>query len=54
MKVKVKAHPGQTCRLSDAVCISDKPTEVQKTTMVRRRLADGSLIECKTKRGSGK
>lgn len=54
MKVKVKAQPRQVCRLSDAVCITDKPTEIHKTTMVRRRLADGSLIECKTKRGSGK
>jgi hypothetical protein len=50
MNIKVKAQPGQVCRLSEELCVSDKETQVKLTTFVRRRLRDGSLIECK-KRG---
>jgi hypothetical protein len=53
MKIKVKAQPGKVCRLSDLLCVSDKETEVTNTTFVRRRIRDGSLIECKT-RGKSK
>jgi hypothetical protein len=54
MKIKVKAQPGQTCRLSDAVCVTETVVEIELTTVVRRRLRDGSLIECKKKRGNVK
>ncbi len=47
--IKVKAQPGHQCRLSDSLCVTDKPAEVELTTTVSRRLKDGSLIDC-TKR----
>ena len=43
MKVKVKAKSGQVCRLTESLCVTDKPVEVELTPMVRRRLRDGSL-----------
>jgi len=52
MKIKVKAQPGQVCRLSESVCVTEKPMEVEKTTTVLRRIKDGSLIDCSTKRGT--
>jgi len=53
MQIKVKAKTEQFCRLSDELRITDKEASVELTTMVRRRLRDGSLIETK-KRGNDK
>lgn len=44
--IKVKAQPGQVCRLTGSLCVKDKPVDVELSVMVRRRLRDGSLIEC--------
>lgn len=44
--IKVKAQSGQVCRLSDSLCVKDEPVDVELTIMVRRRLRDGSLIDC--------
>ncbi|WP_432473335.1 hypothetical protein [Amphritea sp. HPY] len=54
MKIKVKAQPGQVCRLSDSVCVTEKEKSVELTTTVRRRIKDGSLIDCSKKRGKSK
>ncbi len=48
--MKVKAQPGQQCRLTDSLCIKDKPVDVEPTATVRRRLRDGSLTQCKNTR----
>lgn len=56
MKIKVKAQPGQVCRLSESVCVTEKEQAVELTTDVRRRIKDGSLIDCSKpkKRGETK
>lgn len=45
MKVTVQAKPAHTCRLTESLCVTDKPMQVELTTVVRRRLRDGSLIK---------
>lgn len=45
MKVTVKTKPGQVCRLTESLCVGESPAHVELTSMVRRRLRDGSLIK---------
>lgn len=57
MKVTVQAKPAHTCRLTESLCVTDKPVQVELTTVVRRRLRDGSLVkvdESKEKKESKK